>query len=86
MLINNNEKNSIVISPNPAQDFIQLNINISKPATIRIFSMEGKLVQQQQIPAGNQQRSIDISKLKQGMYSLQLQTGELVNTISFIKH
>ncbi len=85
-LINNNEKNSIVISPNPAQDFIQLNTNISKPATIRIYSMEGKLVQQQQIPAGNQQRSIDISKLPAGMYSLQLQTSELLKTASFIKH
>ncbi len=85
MLINNNEKNSIVISPNPAQNFIQLNTNTTQSATIRIYSLEGKLVQQQQIPAGNQQRSIDISKLPSGMYSLQLQADEIVNRVSFIK-
>lgn len=83
-LINNKEQNNIILSPNPAQHLIQLNINISSPATIRIYSTEGKLMLQQQIPTGNQQRSIDISRLPSGMYSVLLQAGETIKT--FIKH
>lgn len=84
-LINSPEQNIIAISPNPAQNFIQLNTNTTKPCTLRIFSMEGKLLLQQQLSAGNQQQSIDISKLPAGMYSLQMQTNETVKTASFIK-
>lgn len=77
--------NTLQVSPNPAHDFINVNINIIKPALLRIYNMQGKMVQQLLFTPGNQQRSIDISALPVGMYQLQLQTNEGMKTKSFIK-
>jgi hypothetical protein len=62
-----------------------VNTNNARPGTIRIYSIQGKLLLQQQVTPGNQQQSIDISKLPAGMYSLQLQTSKVLKTTSFIK-
>jgi alpha-tubulin suppressor-like RCC1 family protein len=84
-LINNKEQNILVITPNPAQDIIQVNTNNARPGAIRIYNMQGKLLLQQQIAPGNQQQSIDVSKLPAGMYTVQLQISEILRTKSFIK-
>jgi alpha-tubulin suppressor-like RCC1 family protein len=85
MLINSKEQSILAINPNPAKDILQLNTNSTRPGTIRIYSMQGKLVLQQQVTAGNQQQSIYISKLPAGMYSVQLQTDNETETHKLIK-
>lgn len=84
-LINKKEQNILVVTPNPAQHIIQVNTNIGGPGTIRIYSIQGKLLQQQPVTPGNQQQHIDISKLPAGIYILQMQTSEFLKTKSFLK-
>jgi len=85
LINNNNNKNTFSISPNPARDFIQLNVNMAKPATVSIYTIEGKLLLQRYLSPGNRPPGIDISTLAPGMYMLRLQTSESLTTSSFIK-
>lgn len=61
--------------PNPAQD--QLIVESAVNATLRIYSLDGKLLQQQNLNAGN--LNMDISSLALGMYLLEFsQNGEVL--------
>jgi hypothetical protein len=77
--------NSIMVYPNPAQNFIILKLTEDKPAMLSIFDMNGKIVQQQQLPPGNQQHNISITNLPGGMYQLQVQNADVIRTASFVK-
>jgi SdrD B-like domain/Secretion system C-terminal sorting domain len=74
----------IIIYPNPVSTGV-INITltgsmIGKIASVRILSMEGKLISQQQIANTNQTETIDISRLANGSYVLSVITGvELIN-------
>ncbi|HET8573033.1 MAG TPA: T9SS type A sorting domain-containing protein [Edaphocola sp.] len=58
-------------APNPTENFI--NINVSKPDVLNIFSVSGKRVFQQKIEAGK--NKIDVSKLPAGNYFGRMNQG-----------
>jgi hypothetical protein len=72
-------KNEMVITPNPANYDAQVKFNTAKGgnATITIYDAEGKLVSRQtaNVPAGNNSISIDIAKLKEGVFVVKITTG-----------
>lgn len=71
-------KQSFKLYPNPTSDFIQINVgNDDKVESIRVFDLNGKVV----INLSNyNDNKIDISKLSQGTYIMELKlNGVLVN-------
>jgi hypothetical protein len=75
-----NELN-LVISPNPAQNYLDLNINI--PVTATIYNIEGKLLK-----TVENARRIDITDLSAGVYILHASSpGDLKSsTLRFVKN
>jgi hypothetical protein len=77
--------------PNPVQRtlFVNMVAHASTNATVRFFDVRGVLVKQQQsgIQRGNNQITIDISNLPQGMYTVQAEwnNGQAKNTTQIIK-
>jgi len=80
---------SIKLMPNPATEFLQLDINrldgtTSQAAQIQIFDFNGKLVLTQQT-AGQSSLNLDISHLPTGNYTLDYMDGKSTTTKRFIK-
>ena len=62
----------ILAYPNPTHDIINLDLRQTVSfATINVFSLDGKMLAQQQIH-NQQQAQIDLSQLPQGLYMLQV--------------
>lgn len=81
--VNNASLKSLTIYPNPATDYIYIknpqNIKISN---LEIYSVDGKrILSQNQI----QNEKIEVSKLREGLYILRLQTNEGDQNLKFIK-
>ena len=75
-------RNNISIFPNPATELIHLT-NIQFNSEYRIFSVDGKLVQEGEITALN--NGIDVSSLTDGMYSFVLISEDEHSRTSFLK-
>lgn len=84
--------NSIAtIYPNPAKDVININLTggiLNKPATISIYSFDGKALSQKKINSLSQRETFDISPLIDGQYILKIHTDseEIVRKINIINH
>ncbi len=67
------------VSPNPASGQSALNINCSNPlsATIQITNLMGQNVKtlQRNLNAGNNEITLDVSKLKSGIYFITIEAG-----------
>ena len=75
---------SVTIFPNPANEILYLSIPSELKGTIAaIYSLEGHLVQTASMSFENE--SIDISKLPNGMYMLNIQSGSKSVNKRFIK-
>jgi ELWxxDGT repeat protein len=76
-------------APNPVQQ--QLNVSVSpagaKSVAIRIIDANGKQVYQQALPTGVSayQQNIDVTKLKTGIYYLQVITDNTIKVEKFVK-
>lgn len=90
-IINKNLENSFdfVIYPNPAEYelFISINSERNELRTCKIFDTYGKLVWIENIQTGTGKNkfAIDLDKLSQGFYSIQISSSLGVITKSFIK-
>jgi Secretion system C-terminal sorting domain len=74
--INENLKGKVTIYPNPAQDFVSIDIPTNYPnPQLRIYNLTGQLVAQKQITANQQ---IPISALGNGMYIFVIQSGDKI--------
>ena len=73
----------IILSPNPATDFIQLQLpeSIIQPTEIGLFDAQGRLLEQRNISSGH----VGVGHLPSGFYTLKLTDGELVYVGRFIK-
>lgn len=76
----NSTTNVIRIYPNPAQAKITIDTN-GDIEEFKILDSKGQLVQTSQ----NVQKTIDISELNSGMYLIQVQTQQSVQTARFVK-
>lgn len=70
------DESSIIVYPNPANDFIHVNYDLtaSTDAMIEIYNMVG--VKVMSMNAEGSQQKIDVSDLESGMYILSLRSGE----------
>jgi hypothetical protein len=73
--------NGLMIYPNPVTDFLKIN-NLAKPATVSIASIDGRVIVYNRQLVEN---SIDVSKLKTGLYFLFIDTGDGKYTCKFVK-
>jgi len=79
------EKQSIAnftVYPNPAKSFVHLT-NLPNGASISVFSMDGKLMKQQNI--SERESNIDISQWTNGVYLLKVKSNEGIMIQKFIK-
>ena len=81
----NNASAYISIAPNPAHDYLKININepIIKNATMIIYNANGVFVKRQNVFSN--QQDIDISMLSKGFYLLKLVNGEKIINEKFIR-
>lgn len=79
--------NSLIISPNPATDLINLSFNkLIHDAELVIYNVQGKIVQEINLQAPNQEIQIDIQNLNPGIYFVSVKNkGELYAIEKFIK-
>lgn len=78
----NLEELEIQLWPNPAQDFLQIDINNEKAVEFHIINAIGVVMQQDYMTSGNR---IDISNLSPGMYFLKVSFEDKMTTQSFLK-
>lgn len=89
--IDENELNSEVhLYPIPASDLINISYSINKleNVTIEMFDISGRLVMQAAInksQIGENNQSLNVSKLSTGLYSCRIKIGENIITKRFIK-
>ena len=70
-----NRSNTISISPNPASDYLNINIgNIEGKKIIRIVSISGEVIQE--VETSKYDHKLDISNLSKGMYILTVSSTE----------
>lgn len=73
----------VKLYPNPAVDFINLEIkglnNISESISLRIYDLTGRVVLEQSETQNNNilQKTLDVSNLAPGLYTLELQTRKI---------
>ena len=84
---NIDEPLTIDVVPNPADDYIIINIPVEDyNQPIRIYDNTGRLILEEIIQAGDFEIKIDISTFQSGMYFAQLHKNEALITQSFIKN
>lgn len=82
---------NIAIFPNPAKEQLVLSFQLNKEQadlTIKILSLQGKLVQQYFYPnrkIGSNQLNLDVHNLPNGIYLIELNTENSVFYQKFIK-
>lgn len=82
--VNRTASNVISLYPNPASNFLTVrNVQPNDIQSIQIFSADGKLVQ---TAAPNSQMTFDVSRLKNGMYTLYIiRKNAVAESKTFIK-
>jgi uncharacterized protein (DUF1501 family) len=79
-------KGIIGIFPNPANNFISLQLtNSDYDLPVEIFDAFGRLMMEVTLPANTNQNQIDISAFAKGNYFLRIQTGSTTITQQFTK-
>ncbi len=71
------------IYPNPASNYIIVDVDGSQASTLEIFSLSGKQLQKYSVAGPSAQ--LDISELEKGFYFLALSTSGQTQVIKFVK-
>lgn len=84
--LQNDKATEILVFPNPAIDFLQLQLNGSfTKMNVQIVNSVGQLVKQLQLSATNQTITIPVQNLPAGKYWLYLQGGDEKQLLQFVK-
>ena len=67
------DENTFLISPNPAQDFVQLNLNNDVAQMVQITDLRGNSIYKEAIIGST---SIDVTTLVDGVYFVTIQTSD----------
>jgi len=79
--------NSIVLYPNPANDFISINVSGTSDVKINIYDVTGKLISSPINETSNQTNSVyklDIKTLPSGIYFASVETNNTSKTLKFV--
>tara|TARA_B100000780_G_C21114881_1_gene450951 strand:+ start:193 stop:1191 length:999 start_codon:yes stop_codon:yes gene_type:complete len=69
------------ITPNPFSNYLR--IEIEEPSTIKVYSLLGKLVYQAVLSVGT--TNLNTAKFKTGIYMVQIETKNSINSLKLIK-
>ena len=78
---------NIDVYPNPTEGEFTIEMELKSKAVLKIYDTRGRLVLDEEFPAGNTLRSYNISDEPKGMYLIQLTTksGIVQKKCSFVK-
>jgi len=85
------ENTQMIVYPNPFKDklFIDFNLDSYGPLQINLFNVQGKLVKtiinSDSIGIGHQSYAVNLENLNHGMYFIQIQAGDLIESKKIIK-
>lgn len=84
---NNPEMLPFRLWPNPAADYLHLDLNgeKSRPVKVAIYSSEGHLVHSVWLDYRGEAMRLDVNRLGQGIWFLQVTTGSATRTLKFLK-
>ena len=86
LLITEKGEQSLVLYPNPANDIIMVQYQLKQEAMMRITDLKGSIVMDKHLKAGTNTISVPVSALAQGMYLMQVSSGNNFNkSIRFVK-
>lgn len=76
--------NNLILSPNPAKDFITLKLEAVNEIEYRIFGLNG-IVQEEGIKTSSSEHSFDISGLAKGVYLIEIEIDGVQGVTRFVK-
>lgn len=89
-VISNNEKNDFLnLFPNPNNGFFFVNFTVMPESdyyTVTIVDLNGKVVYEEKISADENTKQFDITRSKQGLYTLIVSGNQILMTQKFIKN
>jgi hypothetical protein len=75
----------ITLYPNPSKgQFTLSTLSLKEDAVVEVYSMEGRLVYQKNIPASTKQTFIDLQQPSPGLYAVRLLAGNKLNSMKII--
>ncbi len=77
-----NDKNKIIVYPNPAQDFVKIQSE-NNMQSVELYDLRGRLISNETV--GIQNHEINISDLSKGVYLLKIKTNNSTETIRLVK-
>ena len=77
----------LTVAPNPAVHQLLVNTNtpLTATASLTLYNMQGKVMENLPVSVGQQQQSIATSSLHPGIYFIQYTDGLVVKTVKFVK-
>ncbi|MBS1576753.1 MAG: T9SS type A sorting domain-containing protein, partial [Bacteroidetes bacterium] len=81
-ILKSGENNKLMITPNPARDYLYIN-GLTQKGELKIIDIAGKILRKQFINA--QSISVHIDFLQTGLYLLQYSDGRQIKTMKFMK-
>ncbi|VAV84992.1 hypothetical protein MNBD_BACTEROID02-388 [hydrothermal vent metagenome] len=86
LAVEDNEINNFTMYPNPTKDLVNINFNkaLNENISIRVFDIKGKLILSKKSLNLNNDSSLDISNLENGMYFVKLKNGQQETTRKLI--
>lgn len=90
VVINRSVSNAVRVYPNPFKDNIRLDLSLdmTKPVSVSLFDMEGRMVYSRNYGANASNRKLTIDKLdflKPGSYMVRVVSGESVYNVRVVK-
>jgi plastocyanin len=81
------QTNDFRLYPNPATQFIELKVPQSMKAirTLKVYSIAGVLIDEQIAPANTDALRLDISRYKNGIYFMEINTNSYKTVLKFLK-
>ena len=78
---------SIQLYPNPASQYIELLIpdNQEKISSLKVYSVAGTLIDQKVLSGKIESFRYDVSRFKNGVYFMEINSGTHKNTLKFLK-
>lgn len=78
---------NILLYPNPASDYIELKVpaNYSAIQSLKVYSIAGSLIDQKVLPGNANEHRYDISRLKNGIYFMEINTANQKDVLKFLK-
>jgi hypothetical protein len=85
--IEDESANSISISPNPTNEFLNITgiSQLSFPANVAIRSIEGRVIRELSL-SEIQSETVNLASLQDGVYFITIQSNNYLSTLKFLKH